>query len=374
MFFSDGIFFPKYIRTSVILLTLGFLFSSEISSEDKALRARKTSKGEMAYHPYPQEGYFQAWNYSFTNDHLYIFATFLVSNLGPGTRNSGISLVVYNKENGTRFFTKEFSKDDLKAEPGAIELEIGDNSVAKGGEGPEIRMQIGDTQLFLSYKTGWWKAVSLSGGKINLPEKNRFVQADMAFSFVPTWGYIILNGEKIPLDGRGGMEHLLTNYEVYKYSRRWELFRAQNSEGEKLYTGGFIGNETFPDKEIRTISAVDAGGKLLFSAKVHKSEILESETEPFSDYLLPVQEKFYMNESGSCSLLVQRKETVGKINVLSNISSVLRFFVRLFFAKPYQLYYLAEAKLECPVPPDGFGHLPKDHRFNGIFSYYLINP
>ncbi|MGJ4745933.1 hypothetical protein ACQV5M_06200 [Leptospira sp. SA-E8] len=365
----------KTILSKSILLFL-LIFSAlgewKLEADETKIQARKTSKHEMGFHPYTQEGYFQAWNYSFTDDKTWIFATFIISNLGPGTKNCGVSLVVYDKENGTQFSTREYSKDELKAESGNLELEIYDSSVYKGEGGPEIKMITDTAELVISYKTGWSKAVSLSGGKIHLPEKESFVQADMAFSSVPAKGYLVLNGNRMELNGRGGMEHLLTNYEVYKYSRRWELYRSINSAGERLFAGGFIGNENFPGEEIRTVSALDPSGKMLFSAKVLKSEVLESETEPFSGYHLPIKEKFYLDESGSCSLTVSRKHTIGQIYVLSNISAVLRFFVRLFFTKPYQLYYITDSKLDCAQIPEG--NLPKDKNFRGIFSYYLINP
>ena len=342
---------PKSIL--VFLLIFCALGEWRLSADETKIQARKTSKHEMGFHPYTQEGYFQAWNYSYTDDKTWIFATFIVSNLGPGTRNCGVSLVVYDKENGTQFSTREYSKDELKAESGNLELEIYDSSVYKGEGGPEIKMITDTAELVISYKTGWSKAVSLSGGKIHLPEKDSFVQADMAFSSVPAKGYLVLN-------------------EVYKYSRRWELDRSINSAGERLFAGGFLGNENFPGEEVRTVSALDPSGKMLFSAKVLKSEVLESETEPFSGYHLPIKEKFYLDESGSCSLTVSRKHTVGQIYVLSNISAVLRFFVRLFFTKPYQLYYITDSKLDCAQVPEGI--LPKDKNFRGIFSYYLINP
>lgn len=364
------------ILSQFVLIFLVFTLTSprELKGEDGNIQAKKSSKREVGFHPYPQEGYFQAWNYSFSDEQTWIFATFIVSNLGPGTRNCGVSLVVYDKQNGTRFYTKEFSQDELKTENGTTELEIYNSSVSKGEQGPEIKMDAGPAQLFLSYQTGWNKAVSLSGGKIHLPQKDRFVQADIAFSMVPVWGYLVVEGNKIELKGKGGMEHLLTNYEVYKYSKRWELYRSWNSVGERLFTGGFIGNENFPGGEIRTVSVMDDSGKLLFSGKVFRSEVLESEKEPFSNYELPLKEKFYLDTQNSCSLVLQRKQPIGQINVLSNISAVLRFFVRLFFAKPYQLYFISEAKLECNQAPNGAGALPKEKTFRGIFSYYLINP
>lgn len=114
---------------------------------------------------------------------------------------------------------------------------------------------------------------------------------------------------------------------------------------------------------------MNSDGKAIVSGKITKFDVLESEKEPFSGYDLPLREKIYFEDGCSAELI--RKQSVGSINVLSNISSVLRFFIGLFFAKPYQIYSLADLNLSCPgknLPPDSL------ETFNGILSYYLINP
>ena len=135
------------------------------------------------------------------------------------------------------------------------------------------------------------------------------------------------------------MEHLITNYEVYKYSSKWEILRATNKEGMKLYTGGFHGIKKSPDDYFRTLVIQNSKGEFLLSGMIKKTEIISSEIDKFSGYSLPLKEKIFVGDNG-CYVFSERLQSVGKINILSNISAVLRFFVKLFFANPYQVNFL----------------------------------
>lgn len=53
---------------------------------------------------------------------------------------------------------------------------------------------------------------------------------------------------------------------------------------------------------------------------------------------------------------------------MSNISVVLRLFIRMFFAKPYQIHKETKVELKCE------GDESQNFIFNtGVHSYYLIN-
>ncbi|WP_061224381.1 hypothetical protein [Leptospira weilii] len=360
--------FSKFRVLSFLVLSFLCVFQGTLKAEGTAL-LKRTGLKNYSFQPYAQEGYFQAWNYSYQDGKIFIYATFLVSNLGPGTKNCGVSLVIHTLGEGTQFITKEFSSKDLIAEKGEFDLKIENNRMSLNPEGIEIQQEIENIKLFLSFKSDLKQGISLSGGKHTVEEPHKFVQADIAYSFQSAWGYLIQDGKKRELLGTGGLEHLLTNYEVYKYSRRWELFRSINGKEFRFYIGGFLGNDSFPGGYFKTAALLNSEGKTIFFGKVGKFEVLETEKEPFSGYDLPLREKIYFEDG--CSAELVRKQSVGSINVLSNISSVLRFFIRLFFAKPYQIYSLADLNLQCPgknLPPDSF------ETFNGILSYYLINP
>ncbi|AKH78608.1 hypothetical protein [Leptospira interrogans] len=350
-------------------LFLFFFASYSTLKADDSTSLKKATLKDYTFQPYTQEGYFQAWNYSYRDDKIFIYATFLISNLGPGTKNCGISLVIHTLGEGTKFVTKEFSVKELSAEKGKFDLKIENNRMSLNSEGIEIQQDVENIKLFLSFKSDLKQGVSLSGGKHTVKDPSGFVQADMAFSFQSVWGYLIQDGKKKELLGTGGLEHLLTNYEVYKYSKRWELFRSINSKEFRFYTGGFLGNDSFPGGYFRTAALLNPEGKTILSGRIIKFEVLETAKEPFSGYDLPLKEKFYFEDD--CSAEIIRKQSVGSIYVLSNISSVLRFFIRLFFAKPYQIYSLADLNVQCSNK-----NLSSDslETFSGILSYYLINP
>lgn len=293
--------------------------------------------------------------------------TFLVSNLGPNDLNNGVSIAIESKKTGSIFITKEFGVKDLSVKNG-INLKIYNNLLKYENGVFEISQFYDDTiKLNIKFYSDNLGA-TLSGGKYFVKGQDKFVRADIPFSFVKATGYIEYKGEVIELNGVGGLEHLITNYEVYKYSSKWEILRASNKEGMKLYTGGFHGIKKTESDFFRTLVIQDAKGEILLSGRITKTEILSSNLDKFSGYKLPIKEKLFVGKD-SCYVQSERFQSVGKINILSNISVVLRFFIKLFFANPYQVNYITKLTVDCP---DTFKNSPTE--FTGIHSYYLINP
>lgn len=344
-----------------------FLFLVVLSLRaDSILTIRHVTLADIVYQPHSEEGYLQGWNFFFRNSEFNIIATYLVSNLGPNDLNNGVSIAIESKKTGSIFITKEFGRKDLSVDNG-INLKMYNNTLKYDNGVYEVSQFYDDMKLFLKFESDNLGA-TLSGGKHFVKGREKFVRADIPFSFVKTTGYIDYKGEIIELEGVGGLEHLITNYEVYKYSSKWEILRAVNKEGMKLYTGGFHGIKKSNEDFFRTLVIQNQKGEVLLSGMITKTEIISSELDKFSGYILPVKEKIYVGDNG-CFVQSDRLYSVGKINILSNISAVLRFFIKLFFANPYQVNYSTRLTVNCP---DLFKLMPTD--FNGIHSYYLINP
>ncbi|MBK8394399.1 MAG: hypothetical protein IPL26_04025 [Leptospiraceae bacterium] len=333
---------------------------------DSNFNIRHVTLSDIVYQPHSEEGYLQGWNFFFRNSEYNIIVTYLVSNLGPNDFNCGTSLVIESKKTGSIAIIKEFGQKDLSVENG-INLKIYNNTLKRDNGIYEVSQFYDDIKLFLKFESNGFGA-TLSGGKYKVKEQDKFVRADIPFSFVKTTGYLDYKGEIIELVGFGGMEHLITNYEVYKYSSKWEILRATNKEGMKLYTGGFHGIKKSPDDYFRTLVIQNSKGEFLLSGMIKKTEIISSEIDKFSGYSLPLKEKIFVGDNG-CYVFSERLQSVGKINILSNISAVLRFFVKLFFANPYQVNFLTKLSVSCP---ESFPSIPSE--FFGIQSYYLINP
>ncbi|HMW04791.1 MAG TPA: hypothetical protein PK079_01600 [Leptospiraceae bacterium] len=333
---------------------------------DSNLNIRHVTIADIVYQPHTEEGYLQGWNFFFRNSEYNIIATFLVSNLGPNDFNNGVSIAIESKKTGSLFITKEFGQKDLNVENG-INLKMYNNTLKYESGKFELSQYYDDIKIFLKFESDGLGA-TLSGGKHFVKGNDKFVRADIPFSFVRATGYLDFKGEIVELVGVGGLEHLITNYEVYKYSSKWEILRASNKEGMKLYTGGFHGIKKNADDFFRTIVIQNPKGEIILSGIVTKSEIISSELDKFSGYVLPIKEKIYIGDNG-CYVQSERLYSVGKINILSNISAVLRFFIKLIFANPYQVNFLTKLNVVCN---DSLKISTSD--FIGIHSYYLINP
>lgn len=342
---------------------LVFLFSLVAQPN---IPVRHVTLSDIAYQPHTEEGYLQGWNFFFRNSEINIIATFLVSNLGPNDLNNGVSIAIDSKKTGSLFVTKEFADKDFSVSSG-INLKMYNNLLKYENGIYEVFQFYDDIKLYLKFESDGL-GTTLSGGKYFVKDKEKFVRADIPFSFVQATGYLEYKGDIIELSGVGGLEHLLTNYEVYKYSSKWEILRASNANGMKLYSGGFYGITKSSDDFFRTLVIQNSKGEVLLSGKISKSEILRTELDKFSGYFIPLQEKIYLGDN-NCFVQTDRLRSVGKINILSNISTVLRFFIKLFFANPYQVNYLTRLTVNCPEV------FKKDlGEFIGIQSYYLINP
>jgi hypothetical protein len=338
--------------------------NSELKEVPKYL---SNQSAKLAYDPRPEEGYFQGWNFYFSDPNTVIFVTFLVSNLGPGSLNNGVSLYVQHKGFGKFYITKEFAQPELQATPGKFGQKSGLNFVEKQGNEYKIEIRMEEIELDLKIQSGRYPSYPLSGGEFSLSPFPGFLRADIGFSKAPASGEIRKEGKAYPLIGVAGMEHLNTNVEVYKYSKRWEILRAYGDSQKRFYYGGFDATSNFRVPYFKKIAIVNPSG-VLFEGSVTDQIVLESKKNQFSNYEIPIIQKIQFNSLKNCTAILRDGKILGQVNVLSNLSSILRWFVQLFFASPYQLHYQVEVDWDCES-----SGIPKETFKNGIHSYYLIN-
>lgn len=324
--------------------------------------------GKVQYDPKPEEGYFQGWNYSYRDKDTILFATFLVSNLGPGSLNNGVSLYIQSKKTGIFYTTKEFADYDMVAVPGSIGQKSGDNFFRRDPDGLSLTINIDSVNLDLKFLTSKIPVLALSDGEYSLSPFSGFLRADIGFTRVRAIGQLKFQDEIIPLNGFGSMEHLNTNVEVYKFSKSWEILRSFSQNGMKFYYGGFTATEDFPKKFFKRYAILNEKNEILSSGEVKEIEVETWLMNSFSGYNLPVQQKLILDHPNNCVARIQDSRDIGEINVLSNISVVLRLFIRMFFAKPYQIHKETKVELKCE------GDESQNFIFNtGVHSYYLIN-
>ncbi len=347
---------------TLLLFSLSF-FSLPVLAQSTQ-PARLSKPADFRTQLYKEEGYLQAWNFSLQNENYKVFCTFLVSNFGPGSKNNGISVLVKQKDKPVFYSTIELDEKDFEMKPGQFFQQSGENWMKYSDGKYSIHMVFPEWIFDLDFTPTTNVGVAISGGKLMLTEEGRFIQADIPVTFAKVSGNIFYKGVPDYVEGVGGIEHLLTNYEVYKFSKKWEIVRTITPDGTRILTGGFMGTDIIPGGFFRKIAVLSKSGKILMEGTISKSEILEEEKEPISGYILPKKERLYFGEDSSCTLDIHRYQTIAAISALENISSVLRFFIQLFFAKPYQIHADVELEVKCPIW-SGKG--------KGFHSYYLIN-
>lgn len=320
----------------------------------------------LNFNPQPQEGYFQGWNFYFQNQDTVIFITFLVSNLGPGSLNNGISLFLKSPEIGEYYRTKEYANFDLESTSGKFGQKSGQNRMYRKGDHYHIDLVLEDMNLSIEWSAKNKKPYSLSGGNHSLKGKNRFLRADIGFSQSPSSVHITYKGKQFHWKGMGGMEHLNTNLEVHKFSKRWEILRVGSSNRDSLYFGGFDSSNEEENFSFKKIAILSKTNETMLEDEVDSIRVVKKRLDTISGYYIPETQEISLKNNKDCKVEIQDRHKLGVINVLSNISSVLKFFIRLFFAKPYQIHYAVEVDVKCKEWHKKFNQ--------GIHSYYLINP
>jgi hypothetical protein len=319
---------------------------------------------DITFNPSHHEGYFQGWNYSLIHKDYTIFSTVVVSNLGPNQFNNGVSLFYSHPDVGSFFITQEWGEQDLEAEKGKFNIKIRDNLMRMVDKSLQLKLVWSEVDLNLIFKPVPKSGVGISGGMVSLGEDHH-LRADVAFSFSPVKGHLNHYGTILNLEGQGGMEHLSTNLEVYYYSKSWELTRSITKDGYRIITGGYNGKQK--NKFFKQIAVIDPKGNLILKELIESSYGSGFRKEELSNYLLPsIQTLAWKSKSNEiCKFIINDKEKLGSINILESISSLLRFFIEFFFAKPYQIHYNIDAELVC-------GNLKL--KGEGFHSFYLINP
>jgi hypothetical protein len=353
---------PGSLRRPILIL-LAFVSVSSLAAQD--LRSRP---GDFVYRPLSNEGYMQAWNFNFRGSGYYVYITYIISNFGPGDRNNGMSMLIYNRGKSI-VRTAEYTERSLKATPGKFGLRAGlswirfkDGKYEAYAERDDVRVRVD-----LTPRSG---GVRLSGGPIKIGGGS-FIRADVPVGYGTVTGALRIGDKRVEIKGVGGIEYLYANNSPHTYAKRFILHRTY-SGGRGLFLGGFHGTDKFPGGRLFRAILTD-GGRIVAHGKIGKIEQVRSERNAFSGYQIPLQTHYHLEGDSTCHVKVARGSFAGGYHVLGHVSALLRWVVKVLFAKPYIMQYNAKATIECP----GAGNSPLK-KFAGRSyplqsSHYMIN-
>jgi hypothetical protein len=330
-----------------------------------AAQVTHTTVSDYAFQPAADEGYIQAWNAEFRGQGAYLYVTFVISNTGPGTWNNGVSILAL-KDGKNRVWTAEYSIRSLKATPGQFGhksglSQIGYNEkghlvvhavVPGGGASPPEAMSL---DLVIEPAT---PGVRISGGPLQ-PVPGSFLRADIPVASGRATAVVKIGGKEETLQGVGGLEAIHSNHSPHSYAKRFLLIRTFTAD-KGIFVGGYFGRN---ENEFLLRYAIMEKGKITASGPVKRVETAVSEKDGFSGYVIPKSVRYVLDND--CQITENRAFFTGGFDVLNSVSAVLRWILRVFFARPYVMHYSANLLYTC-----GVQSIPAEAQA----SYYLINP
>lgn len=357
------------LRIALVVMSALLLGQPAGISQASSTEMWNSSVRDIVFQPQKgKDGFTQAWNISFRGSGRFVVLTYIVSNIGPGSLNNGVS-VFFTDGRRARAGTAEFAEADLKATTGTLNLTMGQNNQLVYERGRYVsRARINKTEIYLElHPVG--SGVRFSGGRYPVRGSGgAFLQVDVPVMYAYAKGYIIRKGEKTVLEGAAGVEHILTNESPHVYARQFEVTRTFSAK-TGIAVGGLHGAGKQPD-EFR--AAITIGDRVSFMREVEKREVRGTTTDALSGYKIPSVAIFHLKGPGQCKVVVTKQGYIGGFDVLRKVSTVLRWVLRTFFAKPYILHYQSNVSLTCK-DPDVTGVPAGGLTLAAQSSYYPVN-
>ena len=330
----------------------------------RADAAAFSTQRDAAFAPLNDEGYMQAWNVNFRGNGLRLYLTFIISNLGPGRLNNGVSVLLF-RDGMSSGATAEFAERSLQAQPGRFGHSSGPNHLLASTVGYQVEATAGNITVKLDLDQIEPGVIITAGDAPVTDDRNDFMRSSVPVRAARARGRLQIGEETVVLDGVAGMEYLYTNRSPHVYARRLTLIRSYERE-----RGIFLGQlestfSTPPSGSVGRYVLLGADGRLQAHYILRRETLGETE-DSFSGFQIPTR-VIYHDDRG-CVLTANRLANEGKMNVLSSVSLFLRWVLRVLFAKPFILHYRASLDVQCADGTDTNAHFE-----NLQMTYYLIN-
>ncbi|MCS7206175.1 MAG: hypothetical protein NZ853_10805 [Leptospiraceae bacterium] len=283
---------------------------------------------ECNFEPNSDEGYVQIWNYHHHSDLFHIYITFMVSNLGDGDFNNGVTLFLVDKRNHQKYLKAlEFTNQNLRATPKKWEITLEkDNAFFLKNHEIYIKANSGEDNPILQFD------IAIPLARIH-NQKHSLTINDQSVDFE----ILFLNPQKISFDyyekkislyGKQGIECLLSKSNPLKIADSIHFLRSLLPEPE---------NQAFLFLIEKNNSLIQ--GKTFFGGIVNDFEITKTQE------ILKHHGFFIKNQD--CEWKFQSLTSIGSFEVLQNVSLILRYFLKLIGINPEIVYSLADTVIEC---------------------------
>ncbi|MCB1316258.1 MAG: hypothetical protein KDK27_09915, partial [Leptospiraceae bacterium] len=187
------------------------------------------------------DGVLQAWTVHFWNREFFISTTLLISNIGPGEANNGVSLIFSRNANPV-FFTAGYSSRSLTAEPGRFGVRIGRCRMYRNNDRIELHIRIPDVEMRLRLHPSG-PGLFLDRPVAVSQNSNANLRLDIPVPVAGAEGRIRLGHNPwFDLEGRAGMEYVYADHPIHPYGERLRLLRSFDPE-QSIFLATYHGTD-----------------------------------------------------------------------------------------------------------------------------------
>jgi hypothetical protein len=315
-------------------------------AQDAATLNAGLPASEYGYHPDPDGSWGESWSMQAVNaagDYVYVLMS--VSNYHPFHKYGGTADVFYYPAAGTRHKTHaEFTSDRVRADKGRVSVDIGGNTLA--GPRPAYRVHAGGEGLVADL-TFQVQTPDFRQGQDFLrfgENRERYWNLTVLAPRATVSGTITVDGKAIPFSGRGYMDHGWSTEKLYKFSKTWYVVRlVEDDVSVNVVDMNF--RDGYEPRSAQAIFVTEGDRVLANSGAVTMTHAGGS-PDPRSGLNLPETYAIAYDRGGvKLTGTVRMTRLVESLNVLDQLSPVLRKIVTSLVTDPWQIRFAGQADL-----------------------------
>ena len=301
---------------------------------------------EYGYHPSDDSSWGESWSMQAANaagDYVYVLMS--VSNYHPFHQHAGTVDIFYCKASGEKHKSHgEFLSDKVRADPAKVQVDIGGHTFSGAHPTYSLHVRFPDLAADLTFRV---PTPDLRLGQDFLrfgARGERLWNLTILGPRAQVAGAIAVNGRTIPFSGLGYMDHGWSTEKLYKFSRTWYVLRLVQDD----FSLNAVQMNFRDGYDPRTTQAIyiTEGDRVIANSGALRLVPSGGKREERSGVLLP--ESYAVSyESGGTKVAGMLKMTrlVEGLNVLDQLSPVLRKVISALVVDPWQFRFAGEADL-----------------------------
>lgn len=283
-----------------------------------------------------------------------LIVTVFVSNLGLRTFDGGYDLAWYGPAGETASAHEEVHRDAITGAERGLDLRVG-GAHLKGGDGV-VSLIVDDPAAGLALELRpRLPPVQLGDGRIALDD-GRVFHHGFQVPRASVAGTLHAGGAKVVLDGEGFADHLWTTVKLPSMLTRFQTLRVldprltlvvYDQELARRYGGGHA-----------RFGLVGRDGAVLAGVRDLTYTITSTRRDPGSGLDVPASIALEARGGGlTVRGTLEESRFLEAVDVLGRLSWPVRTAIKVFYARPWSLRYLARYRLDVTGPDGVTTHL-----------------